>query len=87
MLRIIDGELVGSRAARYIEYADAVGEGEIVSRSQMARRMNSSYGAALYNLERAVSEGLLKKAYGFASQRQPGWVYALPGTWPTLPGL
>lgn len=87
MLQVIQGELVGTRAARFLEYAAAVGEGEIVSRRQMAERMGASYGAALYNLERAVSEGALNKQYGFASSQQPGWLYALPGTFQTLPGF
>lgn len=87
MIQIIDGELVGTRAARFLEFAAEIGEGEIVSRSQMARRLKVSYGSALYNLERAVTEGVLRKQYGFASSNQPGWLYAHPETFQRLAGF
>jgi len=81
---ILDGEIVGRRAARYLDYARAVGQGEIVSRQMMAERMGVSYSTARYNLEIAVSENVLNKQYGFASESQPGWIYALPETMPKL---
>lgn len=84
---IIDGEIVGSRAARYLDYVDQIGQGEIVTRKQMAIRMNCSYSSAQYNLERAVLEKELNKQYGFASENQPGWLYALPSTMPRMEGM
>lgn len=69
-----------SRAVKYQEYAAAIGQGEVVSRWDMARRFGVVYSTARYNLERAVREGVLQKFVGYASDNQVGWVYALPGT-------
>ena len=84
---IIDGEIVGGRAVRYFDYVNAIGQGELVTRSDMALRMGASYSAVMYNLERAVLEGALNKAYGYATENQPGWLYALPETMPRLGGI
>jgi hypothetical protein len=84
---IIDGEIVGSRAVRFLEWVKAIGVGEVVSRQMMAERMNCNYSTARYHLERATLEGWLNKQYGYASERQPGWVYALPETMPRLEGM
>lgn len=86
-MEIIDGEIVGSRAARFFDYVRAIGKGEVVSRAMMAERMGCAYSTAHYNLERAVMEGYLNKAYGFASAQQPGWIYALPETMPRMEGV
>jgi hypothetical protein len=75
------------RALRYLDYVDDLRVGEVVSRADMARRMKCAYSTAMYNLERAVSEGELHKAYGFATSKQPGWLYALPATMPRLEGM
>jgi hypothetical protein len=75
------------RALRYLDYVDAIGKGETVSRRDMMCRLNAAYSTAQYNLERAVSEGELHKVYGFATDTQPGWLYALPETMPKLEGL
>lgn len=72
-----------TRAAKFLDYVDRVGRGEIVSRGDMQERMGVAYSTALYHLERAVSEGYLHKQHGFID-RQPGWLYALPETMPKL---
>jgi hypothetical protein len=82
-----EGEITGPRAARFLEYAAQVGQGEVVSRAMMAERMGCSYSTARYNLERAALEGVLNKAYGFASAKQPGWIYARPEDMPKIEGL
>lgn len=86
-MKVIDGELVGSRALKFLDYVDKVGQGDIVSRRDMCARMQAPYSTVVYNLERAVSEGYLNKQYGFASADQPGWLYALPGTMPNMKGF
>lgn len=78
---------IQSRAARFLDYCDAIGAGEVVNRAQMAERMGVTYSTARYNLERAVSEGALNKQYGFATDHQPGYIYALPETMPRLEGM
>lgn len=70
---------IGRRAVRFYDYADSIGVGELVSRIKMAERMNAAYSTALYNLERAVSEGLLCKVVGIIDM-QVGWLYCLPST-------
>ena len=75
------------RAIRFLDYVDAIGEGELVSRSDMAAHFEVAYGTALYHLERAVSEGYLNKVYGFATKAQPGWLYARKDTMPRLEGF
>lgn len=80
-------ELVGDRALRYLDYVDQIGKGEIVTRKDMAEKMGCSYSAAMYNLERAVANGALNKQYGYATENQPGWLYALPATMPRLVGV
>lgn len=82
-----DNELVGERAITYLEYPHYFQDGVILSRRQVADRVGRSYSTAVYHLERAVSAGLLNKAWGFATTQQPGWVYALPETMPRLEGL
>jgi len=77
---------VKMRGIKYIEYANALGQGEILSRDDFAELMGASYSTATYHLERAVMAGLLNKQYGFISH-QPGWLYALPSTMPRLAGL
>lgn len=84
---VIDNELIGPRAARYLDYVDAIKVGELVTRQDMIDRMQSSYSAVMYNLERAVTEKALHKVYGFADTYQPCWLYALPETMPHLPGI
>lgn len=82
-----EGEIVGSRAARFLDYVDAIGKGAIVSRSEMAEMMSVSYSTARYNLERAVSEGYLNKQYGFVTDNQPGWLYAWVEAMPRMEGF
>ena len=65
------------RAITYHDYVAAIGQGEAVSRQDMAKRMQVTYSTALYHLERAVSARELYKAYGFID-RQPGWLYCKP---------
>lgn len=67
----------------YMLYTDAIGEGEIVSRSIMARRMKVNTTTAKYHLERAVEAGEINRAWGSIGN-QRGWVYALPSTMPKL---
>lgn len=87
MVQIEGNELVGrARALRYLDYVDLIGVGELVSRDDVAGRMGCPYSTALYNLERAVSEGALNKMYGIINV-QPGWLYALPVTMPRLEGM
>lgn len=74
-MQILDGEIIGSRAATFLEYVDEMGQGGIVSRREMAQRMGVNYSTARYNLERAVSEGYLNKRYGYVTEHQPGWLY------------
>jgi hypothetical protein len=83
-MNIIDGEIVGSRAARFLDYVSAIGEGELVTRQDMSSRMDCHYQTARYHLERAVLEGYLNKVYGYVRENQPGWLYALPDTMPKL---
>ena len=75
------------RGITYQQYPFLFDDGEILSRREVAKRVGRSYSAATYNLERAVSAGLLNKRYGFTNRYQPGWVYALPGTMPRLEGF
>jgi len=49
--------------------------------------MGVPYSTALYNLERAVTEGYLNKRVGYASENHAGWLYALPETMPRLGGV
>lgn len=72
------------RAMVYQHYPQHFGVGEVLSRRMVAERVGCSYSNAAYHLERAVSNGLLNKQYGFAQANQPGWVYALPETMPRL---
>jgi response regulator of citrate/malate metabolism len=74
------------RGITYERYVDAIGQGEIVSRSMMAERMGVSYTTAQYHLDRAVQEGELNRAYGYIG-RQPGWVYAHASDMPRLKGI
>jgi hypothetical protein len=67
-------------------YAAKVGKGEVWSRYDFAETFNVSYSTALYHVERAVSAGILNKAYGFINH-QPGWLYALPATMQRLGGV
>ena len=75
------------RGITYTGYPELFDDGEILSRREVAKRVGRSYSAATYNLERAVSAGLLNKQYGFTNNYQPGWVYALPATMPRLEGF
>lgn len=68
-----------ARAARFQDYVAAVGEGEIVTRSMMAERMGASYSTALYNLDRAVTEGALARFVVTGAAQQTAWGYAHPG--------
>lgn len=68
-----------NRAVRFLDYVDRIGAGQLVSRWGMARKMNCSYSTAVYNLERAVSEGVLRKVIGIV-EGQTGWLYCLPET-------
>ena len=85
-MNIIDGEIVGSRAAAFLDYVDAIGRGGLVSRREMAERMGVSYSTARYNLDRAVAEKYLNRQYGFVTANQPGWLYAWRDSMPKLPG-
>lgn len=69
--------------AVYMFYTGAIGEGEVVSRSDMAKRMGVHYSTAMYHLERAVKAGELNKAVVWVGN-QTGWGYALPATMPRL---
>lgn len=75
--------MVKPGAAVYMEYADKVGQGEIVSRADMAERMGVGYSTAKYHLDRAVNAGLLNRAVVWIG-RQTGWGYAQPETMPRL---
>jgi len=75
------------RGIKFEEYVGQVGQGEIVTRKEMAARMCVCYSTAMYHLDRAVAAGLLNRQYGFASDSQPGWLYALPSTMPRLEGV
>lgn len=66
------------------EYVRAIGVGEMVSRSDMARLFGVHYQTAKYHLERAVLRGTLNAYYGWIDSRA-GWLYALPETMPRLP--
>lgn len=83
-MEVKNGKIIGSRAARFLDYVDAIGAGEFVSRLDMAQKMGCCRSTATYNLERAWTEGYLNKVYGYASTDQPGWIYALKETMPTL---
>jgi len=72
-------------ALTYNAWVDAIGQGEIVSRAQMAERMEASYSTANFHLERAVAAGLLNKQWGYIG-KQSGWVYGSPETLPRLEG-
>jgi hypothetical protein len=74
------------RGITYQIYPDYFKPGEILTRRQVAARVGRSYSVSVYHLERAVSAGLLNKQYGFSTNGQPGWLYALPGTMPRLVG-
>lgn len=86
-MNIVDGEIVGTRAARFLDYVREIGEGEYVSRSIMAERMGTTYSSARYNLDMAVREGWLNRVYGYASETQPGWIYARVESMPRLEGF
>lgn len=74
------------RGLKYIEYAQAIEQGAIVTRQECAEHFGVSYSTARFHLDRAVEAGLLHKQYGFISE-QPGWLYALPETMPRLGGM
>jgi transposase len=69
--------MVKPGAAMYIEYAKLFQTGETLSRRQVADRMGVPYTTALYNLERAVDEGLLQKAVVWTKRNSTGWGYYL----------
>jgi len=71
---------IQGRAIMFEEYAAAIKEEQIVSRSEMAEKFEVSYTTAAYHLDRAVMEGALVRQHGYASENQPGWVYMLPET-------
>jgi hypothetical protein len=75
------------RGITYTGYPNVFAPGEILSRREVSERVGRSYSAVVYNLERAVSAGLLNKQYGFTNRYQPGWVYALPATMPRTEGF
>jgi hypothetical protein len=70
-------------AVVYLEWADNIREGELVSRKQMAERMGAHYSTAMYHLERGVAEGVLDRQVGWVG-RQTGWVYGHAETMPRL---
>lgn len=75
------------RSIRYIDYVSAIGAGELVSRADMAERMNCSYSTAMYNLDVAVRLGWLKRTWCFLDHNMPGWAYGLPETIDNFVGL
>jgi len=76
-----------TRGITFEQYVALFGVGEILSRSDVAKRKGVSYSNAAYHLERAVAHGMLHKQHGYASDNQPGWVYGLPQTMPSLEGV
>ena len=72
-------QITQPQAIRYMDYADRVGVGAFVSRASMAALFDVAYSTATYHLEKAVSEGLLKKVVGYIGN-QTGWLYCLPET-------
>lgn len=69
----------GSRGITYEDYPTLFGEGELLSRKEVAERAGKHYSTAMYHLERAVHMGLLDRVYCYVGV-QPGWGYCLPGT-------
>ena len=74
------------RGITYEQYAGVIGEGEVLSRKEVAERVGKHYSTVTYHLERAVSAGLINKAYGYTASGQPGWVYAKKRTMPKFAG-
>lgn len=75
------GKIEFVAAPRWVEYVVAVGQGEIVTRTDMAQRMGVHYSTAMYHLDRAVSEGALHRAICVSNRgNQSCWGYALPET-------
>lgn len=86
-MSVFDGDLTTNRAAKFLLYVEHFGAGDVRSRKEVARLMGVPYSTALYNLERAVTEGYLNKRVGYASENHAGWLYALPETMPRLGGV
>jgi hypothetical protein len=65
------------RGFRYEDYALAVGEGELWCRADFAEHFGVHVATAIYHADRAVSQGLLKRQWGFINN-QPGYLYSRP---------
>jgi len=84
---MIINQTMDTRAARFVDYAEEVGEGEVVTRSVMAARMGAAYSTARYNLDRAATEGLLAKFVVSGPNNQTAWGYAHVDTMHRLRGM
>lgn len=68
----------------YENVAQSIGEGEVLTRAQVAERLGRQKTTTLIgHLERAVREGLLHKAW-FNFGDYVAWGYATPATMPRL---
>lgn len=72
---------------KYREYVALLGQGDIWTREDFAKKMGVSYTTAVYHLNAAVQAGQLNAAIGYVSQSKVGWLYALPSTMPRLGGM
>lgn len=71
----------------YEVYAGKINPGEVLTRREFADRVGRSKTTAfISHIERAVSEGLLNRAW-FQLGNQAGWGYALPETMSRFEGF
>lgn len=65
------------RGLKYLDYASAVGEGEVWCRDDFAKHFGVRYSTAQYHADRAVEQGLLVRQIGYVDT-QPGYLYTQP---------
>lgn len=74
------------RSIMWINYVNAIEQGAMVTRDDMAQHFGVSNTTARYHLETAVKRGFLNKQIGFINNNS-GWLYARPETMPRLDGM
>lgn len=67
------------RGITFKKYAALLEVGEYLTRLDFAAHFGVSLSCATYHIERAVSAGMVEKAYGYISN-QPGYLYFLRET-------
>lgn len=75
---------MASKAYVYLDIEAAIGQGDIVTRRQIAARLGRKKTSALVgDIERAVALGVIEKCPGHDGN-QNCWVYARPGVFQAL---